>query len=73
VANDGLLDEFCGSLGIGYHCGVYCYPGWREAEEAEWVEIPRGVTGGDGCGAMCSYGYRGKFPAVLRGNQMTER
>jgi hypothetical protein len=60
MADNGLLDEFRGGLGVGYYCGVYCYSGWWEAEEAEWVEITRGVTGCDGSGAMCGYGYCGK-------------
>ena len=67
MADDRLLDEFRGGLGIGYYCGVYCYPGWWEAEEAEWVEVARGVAGCDGSGAMCGYGYCGKFPAMFCG------
>ena len=72
MADDGLLDEFRRGLGIGYDCGICCYSGWREAEEAEWVEIARGVAGCDGSGAMCGYGYCGMFSAMLRGNESME-
>jgi hypothetical protein len=59
VAHDGVLDEFRGRLGAGYYCGVCCYSGGREAEEAEWVEVIGGVAGCYWSSAMCGYGYCG--------------
>lgn len=61
VAVDGLLDELRGRHGAGHHRRVCRGPGWRETEETEWVEAARGVVGGHGNSAMCSYGYRCEF------------
>lgn len=68
MADDRLLDEFRGGLGVGHYRGVYCCPGWWEAEEAKWVEVTGGVARRDGSGAVCGYGYCGRFPAMFSGN-----
>jgi len=62
-----LLDEFCGGLGIGYHCGVYC-PSWLAEAEEQSGGIPRALlvaTGVVQCAAMAIV----VIPAMLRGNQ----